>query len=486
MKKILVADDEMSIRLLYSEELKAEGYEVYLAANGREAIEIVEKIPLDFVILDLKMPEMDGIEALRQIKERHPDLPVIFSTAYGEYKQDFATWASDEYLVKSSDLEDLKAVVKRYLKEEVSATKEERIREKISEDLTILINNEKERDWWKSYGLRIKDYKEQGFFDYFSKQEIYKLFNAKKKLFKTEFLKARKIIKERLLSQSYPSETMIGIIFSNEKWSVLTVNRFKEELERVYQEFMAESLWLSKQLLTISFNLEKKEYASVPFERLKNAVLLHDSPKGDEEKIISVVMADIRHDLRNLITRIKLKYDLEEVNALESILERLYSIPFLEVKVSFSLVDIKELTASIVEQVNLNKPDGISIQVTCDDFQALTDPNLLGVALRQTMQNSVEAMSSQGHIEVVVTPTYRQQADQQTINFHIADTGCGIPPEVVAKIFDSQFSYNKQNSSGMGLTLAKLAVSALGGTIEITSQVGKGTSVAITIPLVTV
>ena len=117
MKKILVADDEMAIRLLYSEELKEEGYEVYTAANGREALEIIEKVALDLVILDIKMPEMDGIEALRQIKEKKPGLPVVLSTAYGDYKQDFATWASDDYLVKSSDLEDLKKSVKKHLKE---------------------------------------------------------------------------------------------------------------------------------------------------------------------------------------------------------------------------------------------------------------------------------------------------------------------------------------------------------------------------------
>ena len=117
MKRILVADDEMSIRLLYSEELREEGYEVLTAANGREALEIVEKEPLNLIILDIKMPEMSGIEVLRQIKEKNPNLPVLLSSAYSEYKQDFGTWASEEYLVKSSDLEDLKTAVRKHLKD---------------------------------------------------------------------------------------------------------------------------------------------------------------------------------------------------------------------------------------------------------------------------------------------------------------------------------------------------------------------------------
>jgi two-component system response regulator (stage 0 sporulation protein F) len=117
MKRILVADDEMSIRLLYSEELREEGYEVFTASNGREALEVVDKEPLDLIILDIKMPEMNGIEVLRRIKEQHPNLPVLLSSAYSEYKQDFGTWASEEYLVKSSDLEDLKEAVRKHLKD---------------------------------------------------------------------------------------------------------------------------------------------------------------------------------------------------------------------------------------------------------------------------------------------------------------------------------------------------------------------------------
>jgi len=61
------------------------------------------------------MPDMNGIEVLRQMKEIKPNLPVILSTAYHEYKQDLGAWASDEYIVKSSDLSELKEVVRRYL-----------------------------------------------------------------------------------------------------------------------------------------------------------------------------------------------------------------------------------------------------------------------------------------------------------------------------------------------------------------------------------
>jgi DNA-binding response OmpR family regulator len=114
-KKILVVDDEEGIRLLYQEELDMEGFAVETAKNGEQALEKFKAAPPDLVILDINMPGMNGIEVLRQMKEQNAALPVILSSAYPEYKQDLGAWASDEYIVKSANLDELRAAVHRHL-----------------------------------------------------------------------------------------------------------------------------------------------------------------------------------------------------------------------------------------------------------------------------------------------------------------------------------------------------------------------------------
>ncbi|MBU4262391.1 MAG: response regulator [Proteobacteria bacterium] len=115
MKKILLVDDEESIHLLYREELEEEGYEVHSALSGEEALGKLHIIEPDLVILDINMPGMNGIDVLRRMKEINQAMPVILSSAYQEFKQDLASWASDDYIVKSSNLDELKNAVRKYL-----------------------------------------------------------------------------------------------------------------------------------------------------------------------------------------------------------------------------------------------------------------------------------------------------------------------------------------------------------------------------------
>ena len=115
MKKILVVEDERSLRLLYEQELSRDGYAVITAANAPEGLALVDAENPDLVVLDIRMPGMDGLDAMSRILERHPKMKVVLNSAYSSYKDNFMSWAADAYIIKSADLSELKAKVKELL-----------------------------------------------------------------------------------------------------------------------------------------------------------------------------------------------------------------------------------------------------------------------------------------------------------------------------------------------------------------------------------
>ncbi len=113
--KLLVVDDEENIRELLSLEFTDLGYEVIAVDSAFNALKYLKDHSIDLVILDIKMPEMDGIEALEKIISTQRSLPVVIHSAYSHYKENYLTWSAAAYVVKSGDLKELKETINSIL-----------------------------------------------------------------------------------------------------------------------------------------------------------------------------------------------------------------------------------------------------------------------------------------------------------------------------------------------------------------------------------
>jgi CheY-like chemotaxis protein len=115
MEKVLCVDDDLSLLRLYQDELSEEGYKVILAKDGKEALAKFDKEKPQVVVMDIRMPVMDGIEALTAMMGRDRQIPVILNTAYPQYRDNFMTWGAEAYVIKSSDLTELKQKIREIL-----------------------------------------------------------------------------------------------------------------------------------------------------------------------------------------------------------------------------------------------------------------------------------------------------------------------------------------------------------------------------------
>ena len=121
--KILVVDDEPKIRMFIRANLEARGYEVYLAIDGVEAVEMAASVLPDVIVLDVNMPRMDGIEACRQIR-KWTNTPIIILSVREDEKDKVRALdeGADDYITKPFGIEELLARIRVALRHTVSVT----------------------------------------------------------------------------------------------------------------------------------------------------------------------------------------------------------------------------------------------------------------------------------------------------------------------------------------------------------------------------
>ena len=134
-KRILVVDDEESIRFTLKKALEREGYGVVLAKDGEEGVRMALKVSVDLALLDVRLPRLDGLEALARIKEARPSLPVIMMTAYGTLPIAIEAMkrGAYDYITKPFDVEELSLLIGRAFEVQALAEEVSRLREGLKE-----------------------------------------------------------------------------------------------------------------------------------------------------------------------------------------------------------------------------------------------------------------------------------------------------------------------------------------------------------------
>ncbi|HSH24372.1 MAG TPA: response regulator [Massilibacterium sp.] len=117
--KVLIVDDQFGIRMLLHEVFQQEEIDTFQAANGVQAIECVQNEKPDLILLDMKIPGMDGLEILKRVKEIEPNVVVIMMTAYGELNliEKAKKLGAIMHFSKPFDINEVRLTVKEKLKE---------------------------------------------------------------------------------------------------------------------------------------------------------------------------------------------------------------------------------------------------------------------------------------------------------------------------------------------------------------------------------
>ena len=138
--KILIIEDNLRVSSLMKRGLESQGYEIYISEDAEDALVFVERIDFDLIITDIMLPQMNGIELSKLIKQKHPDLPIIMLTALGTIDEKIEGFdaGADDYMVKPFEIRELYARIKAILlRKPIAHSKKEESNILEYQDLTI-------------------------------------------------------------------------------------------------------------------------------------------------------------------------------------------------------------------------------------------------------------------------------------------------------------------------------------------------------------
>jgi PAS domain S-box-containing protein len=509
--KILIVDDDPSICNMFERFLTTNGYEVRTSNDGQEALFLLRSEFFNLIVLDIRLPGIDGLSLLSKIKNFSPDTEVIMITGYWNMEtavQSFKLGAYD-YLTKPIELNLLLQVVKKTLEKQTLEFEKRHLMAEINFKNTLL---EKQRDLLE--GKLIED-----------DQRIFRLIKQglfTKKLFEKVIeslpLGAMVIDREgRVLMCNKVQEIFSGI----SRDSLLGKNLLQDPLPidlKPWQE-MAKDFLSSKsyELKVVDQRPEKNRILSITRSSLMDekgsptsfVFLSADitNEKRIEEQIIQSekitalgqLATNLAHQIRNPLAIIgsATQYCMEKRGE-ENGLKRYFKIIYRNVqnanKIISELLDFakpkllefkqNDVNQILIELYRLIKADFLKNRIRIlrrfDRYlpKVLCDKESLKQVFFNLFMNSKEAMPKGGVISIIT----KYNSQDQTVEIIIKDTGKGIPKKHMPNIFNPYYT-TKEKGTGLGLSIVHRIITDHHGQILSESKEGKGTKMTILLPI---
>jgi two-component system NtrC family sensor kinase len=496
MTKILVVDDEESIRNLMRMNLELDGFSTMVAGDGLTALEIFEKESPEIVLLDVRMPGMDGTEVLSRMKVLNPDSEIIIVTGHGDMDMaveclrkeasNFLTKPVGEELLslavkRAQEKIALKNKLKQYTRNLETLVREANLelerayqfRENIIEnspDAIVCIRKGGEIIIWNSAAEKLIGYKKAEVIGRMNIANVYPVGMAKeimKGLRSDDFggrgtMQKREALVVHKNGEKIPVYISAAILYENGEEAgsvgIFTDMREKQKLEK--QLLRSEKLSsLGKLSAGIAHEINQPLTGVLTFAHILAKKFKDDPATRKDLDIIVRETTRIRGIVQGVLDFAREMPMQKKPRRIEEVLEQTLQI-IVHQQRFFGVELLKDYDSSVPE--------------------VTVDANLMEQVFMNVILNAVDAMDGSGKLGVAI----RQTGEMVEISF--TDSGCGMPEEIQDKIFDPFFT-TKDSTEGMGMGLG-LAVSYgiiknHNGDIQVDSKEGEGTTFLIRLPL---
>lgn len=472
---VMVADDNRYVNDIMTEMLKEAGYEVLPVFDGQSALSLFDDRRPDLVLLDYRMPEMDGIDVLREIKRMDANAPVIFIT--GEGSEDVAVQAmkagADDYISKPISFPDMLQTVNKLLRDHDIKLENLRLKER--------------GDAYKDYLLTLSETMSDALLTTDAVGRI-------------QFMNpvARSLWGESADSQG----ALIDIIFNNGQASEV-LERIKSDLDEV--ECFEDERYFTRQDGSTFFGrlsaspLKSETHAGSLIFVVRDLSDLDEMRRRmiNAEKLASLgkVVEGVAHEVRNSLTslggfarrlenagdpeqrRTYVSYILDDVKRLEG------TVTDIEDYVNYTKIHRPKFAPtnlrSVLDEAIAHKFENqtcsavkVIIKFKTSETEVFADHSYLVEAMEHLLQNACEAMVAGGLLTIEVS------SNPQYMIIDVIDTGRGIPADDLNEIFNP-FYTTKVRGAGVGLSKVYLIVEEHGGYISVKSEFGQGTRIRV-------